>query len=192
MRNFLKNSNMDRRTKQIIFTRGLPGSGKSTWAKQWALTDAKTRVRISNDDIRRMLGKYWEPQREPLVFKIQKDAIIDALREGYDIVVDEMNLTRIDSYIMDCIRRYDYSVCFEDFLTDEETCIAVDSKRPGDANIGVNVIHNLALLHKDFLNGERTCTYTNGIHKLECIDGVYTLVDIDKSTMHVKINNLMI
>lgn len=42
---------------------GLPASGKSTWAKQWVLEDPEHRVRINQDDIRLMLGKYWVPKR---------------------------------------------------------------------------------------------------------------------------------
>ena len=43
---------------KIILCRGIQGSGKSTWAKQWALEDPEHRVRFNNDDIRNMLGKY--------------------------------------------------------------------------------------------------------------------------------------
>ena len=39
---------------KLIITRGLPASGKSTWAKQWVLEDPEHRVRINQDDIRLM------------------------------------------------------------------------------------------------------------------------------------------
>ena len=65
---------------KLIITRGLPASGKSTWAKQWVLEDPEHRVRINQDDIRLMLGKYWVPNREPLVQHIQKEALIEELR----------------------------------------------------------------------------------------------------------------
>ena len=37
---------------KLIITRGLPASGKSTWAKQWVLEDTENRVRINQDDIK--------------------------------------------------------------------------------------------------------------------------------------------
>ena len=52
---------------KIILCRGIQGSGKTTWAKQWVLEDPEHRVRFNNDDIRNMLGKYWVPSREGLI-----------------------------------------------------------------------------------------------------------------------------
>lgn len=46
---------------KIILCRGIQDSGKTTFAKQWALEDPEHRVRFNNDDIRNMLGKYWVP-----------------------------------------------------------------------------------------------------------------------------------
>lgn len=43
---------------KVILCRGIQGSGKTTWAKQWALEDPEHRVRFNNDDVRNMLGKY--------------------------------------------------------------------------------------------------------------------------------------
>ena len=73
---------------KLIITRGLPASGKSTWAKQWVLEDPEHRVRINQDDIRLMLGKYWVPSREKLVQHIQEETLIETLLRGYDIVID--------------------------------------------------------------------------------------------------------
>ena len=76
---------------KLIITRGLPASGKSTWAKQCVLEDPEHRVGIHQDDIRLMLGKYWVPSKEKLVQHIQKEALIEALDTGYDIVIDNSN-----------------------------------------------------------------------------------------------------
>lgn len=37
---------------KIIVTRGLPASGKSTWAKAWVAADPANRVRVNRDAIR--------------------------------------------------------------------------------------------------------------------------------------------
>lgn len=66
---------------KLIICRGIPASGKTFWAEH--------RVRINQDDIRLMLGKYWV---EELVQHIQKEALIEALERGYDI--DNTNLNK--------------------------------------------------------------------------------------------------
>ena len=48
---------------KIILTRGIQGSGKSTWAKKWVEEDPEHRVRWNNDDFRKRLGPYWIPER---------------------------------------------------------------------------------------------------------------------------------
>ena len=69
--------------KKLILTRGIQGSGKSTWARQWVEEDPENRVRINNDDIRNMLGKYWVTSREDLVADIKKrTACFVLLRNG--------------------------------------------------------------------------------------------------------------
>ena len=77
---------------KIILCRGIQGSGKSTWAKQWVLEDPEHRVRFNNDDIRNMLGKYWVPSREELVLDLKIQFIRSSMLAGYDIVIDNMNL----------------------------------------------------------------------------------------------------
>lgn len=77
---------------KIILCRGIQGSGKTTFSKQWVLEDPEHRIRFSYDDIRNMLGKYWVPSREHLISDIKKDFMVSAMKFGYDIVIDNMNL----------------------------------------------------------------------------------------------------
>lgn len=46
---------------KIILTRGIQGSGKSTWAKKWCEEEPLKRIRWNNDDFRRMMGKILGP-----------------------------------------------------------------------------------------------------------------------------------
>lgn len=78
--------------KKLILTRGIQGSGKSTWARKWVEEDPEHRIRINNDDIRNMLGVYWVTSREDVVSHIKKESVNYAMQRGYDIVVDNMNL----------------------------------------------------------------------------------------------------
>ena len=77
---------------KIILCRGIQGSGKTTWAKDWVKEFPVNRIRINNDDIRNMLGPYWIPERENLVSEIKKKTAQYAMYMNFDIVVDNMNL----------------------------------------------------------------------------------------------------
>lgn len=116
---------------KLIICRGLPASGKSTWAKQWVLEDPEHRVRINQDDIRLMLGKYWVPSREKLVQEIQFDAIIEALSREFDVVIDNTNL---NNKVLDQFNRLiktfeDYEIEYKDFFdTPLSVCIERDKK----------------------------------------------------------------
>jgi predicted kinase len=120
---------------RIILCRGIQGSGKSTWAKQWVLEDPEHRVRFNNDDIRNMLGKYWVPSRERIVTEIKKDFMINAMELGYDIVIDNMNLNSNEvTYYKDLAASTSrlispYVVEFKDFFIPLEVCIERYSKR---------------------------------------------------------------
>lgn len=142
---------------KIILCRGIQGSGKTTWAKQWVLEDPEHRVRFNNDDIRNMLGKYWVPSREHLVSDIKKDFIVSAMEFGYDIVVDNMNFNpkEIEYYenLVDSTLGYMncYSLEYKDFFIPLEVCIERDSKRENP--IGEEVIRKTYERYKSIIEG---------------------------------------
>lgn len=128
--------------KKVIVLQGLPASGKSTWAKAWVKEDPEYRVRFNRDDIRNMLGTYWVPSRESLINSIYDAFIKDAMINGYDIVLDNMNLNKstlkeiedevndFNEWIShsDCNLRYEIE--YKSFLeVPLQTCIDRDSKR---------------------------------------------------------------
>ena len=135
---------------KLIITRGLPASGKSTWAKQWVLEDPEHRVRINQDDIRLMLGKYWVPSREKLVQEIQFDAIIEALSKEFDVVIDNTNL---NNKVLDQFNRLiktfeDYEIEYKDFFdTPLSVCIERDKNR--DLQVTEKVIRSFYNNYKD-------------------------------------------
>lgn len=142
---------------KIILCRGIQGSGKTTWAKQWVLEDPEHRVRFNNDDIRNMLGKYWVPSREHLVSDTKKDFIVSAMEFGYDIVVDNMNFNpkEIEYYenLVDSTLGYMncYSLEYKDFFIPLEVCIERDSKRENP--IGEEVIRKTYERYKSIIEG---------------------------------------
>jgi predicted kinase len=75
-------------------TRGLPASGKSTWAREkqaeFPLGDIK---RVNKDDLRAMLdaGK-WSPENEAFVVYVRDCIVVAALKKGKSVIVDDTNL----------------------------------------------------------------------------------------------------
>lgn len=135
---------------KLIICRGLPASGKSTWAKQWVLEDPEHRIRVNQDDIRLMLGKYWVPSREKLVQEIQFDVIVEALSRGFDVVIDNTNLNK---KVLDGFNRLiktfkDYEIEYKDFFdTPLSVCIERDKNR--DLQVTEKVIRGFYNNYKD-------------------------------------------
>ena len=50
--------------REIILTRGIQASGKSTYAEHWAKEKPTERIRINWDSLRNMFGQYWVEKRE--------------------------------------------------------------------------------------------------------------------------------
>jgi predicted kinase len=80
--------------QEFIVTRGLPASGKSTWAKQWVVA-APNRVRVNRDDIREeFYGKDYKQNgdAENKVSEIENNRLHAALRSKKSVVSDNMHL----------------------------------------------------------------------------------------------------
>lgn len=130
-------------TRTILVLRGLQGSGKSTFAKQWVNEDPEHRVRFNRDDIRNMLGKYWVPSREKLINEIYDGFLTGAMKRGYDIVIDNMNLNEkcLEDIQEDDEAKWRYEMKVKDFFhIPLQTCIDRDAQRENP--IGEKVIRN--------------------------------------------------
>jgi predicted kinase len=79
--------------QQIILLRGLPGSGKTTWALQEMADHPGVYKRVNKDLLRAMLddGAYSD-LNELFVQDIRNRIITTALMCGYSIIVDDTNL----------------------------------------------------------------------------------------------------
>lgn len=129
---------------QLIICKGLPASGKTTFAKSWVSEAPKERIRINRDDIRRMLGPYWVPTREDLVSSIEKDSIRTGIVEGYSVIVDATNFR--DKWLLDCYDNWKkftpgLELVIKNFTDIPlEECIKRDKLRPKDEQVGEKVI----------------------------------------------------
>jgi len=78
---------------KLIITRGLPRSGKTTWAKGHVDTSGNF-VRINRDDLRVMLhNNKWSPKNEEITIATQRAMVKAALLKGKSVIVDDTNLT---------------------------------------------------------------------------------------------------
>ena len=172
---------------KLILTRGIQGSGKSTWARQWVTEDPENRVRINNDDIRNMLGKYWVLSRESLVSDIKEDLVKNAMNRGYDIVVDNMNLNpkeilfwkRIVDENNKDVDSYTYEIEYKDFFIPLEECIRRDAMRPNP--IGEKVIRETWKRYKHFIQTTEVENYVNNLIKEDESKPYCLVVDMDST-----------
>lgn len=80
---------------KIIFLKGIPASGKSTWSKEF-VSENPSYVRVNKDELRILLGSKEKPCRnEKRVIAKRDEIIIDALRAGKSVIVDDTNLNPI-------------------------------------------------------------------------------------------------
>lgn len=121
----------------LILVRGIPASGKSTWARAWVAEDPGHRIRLNRDDLRRSLfgqqGKLTYEQ-EQLISTVQQTTAREALRKDVSVVVDDTNLNA--KFVRQWYRIG--TVTFKDFDIALEVAIARDAGR--DHPVGSAVV----------------------------------------------------
>lgn len=121
---------------KLLILQGIPASGKTTFAKKIVHANPETWIRVSRDDIRDMLGKYWVPKREEVVTKIEHSSIQNGLCNGYNVIVDATNLNpytikslKETAFAINCINDNSVEVEFKEFTIPLRTAIFRDLKR---------------------------------------------------------------
>lgn len=127
---------------KLIMMKGLPASGKSTWAKKQV--DDHGFKRVNKDDLRSMIdnGK-WSKSNEKLVVQVQTQMIESFLKAGHSVVVDDTNFhpPYEEKYkMLAAVYGADFEV--QDFShVSLEECLARDKKRPN--YVGEEVIKRM-------------------------------------------------
>lgn len=128
----------------LHLTRGVPASGKTTYAQFWVSIGPR-RVRVNRDDLRmELFGVYWGPEvDENVVTKVQQSRIKTLLENDFDVVVDDTNLrAKTVKALLKVAQEAGAYVTYEDFPVTVEEAISRDNKRgvEGGRSVGEDVI----------------------------------------------------
>ncbi len=153
---------------KVILTKGLPASGKSTWAKQLLDDNPNAYKRINKDDLRAMLDNSKHSQAaEKFVVKVRNALILLALEEGKHVVIDDTNLAQKHETTIRQLVHGKAEVHIEDFThVPLEVCIARDKKRA--SSVGEKVIRGM---YRQFLQLK--------IDKVQPIEGLPSAIICD-------------
>jgi predicted kinase len=173
---------------QVIILKGLQGSGKTTWAKEQLKLFPNKYKRVNKDDLREMVdASIHSEENEKVILRIQDELILEFLKEGFSVIVDNTNLAPKHETRIKCLVKNKADVVIKDeFLyVPLEVCIERDSKR--DKPVGEKVIRQTAnqfsvsqigvkSLDKDFTQKKQ-----NRYPKVEYVDKLHDciIVDID-------------
>jgi predicted kinase len=163
--------------KKVIITRGLPGSGKSTWAKSIIKANSNSYKRINNDDLRAMVDcGHYSSANEKFINDLTDMFIMKAIAEGKHVIVDNTNLnTKHIDRIKQLVKGQAELVINDSFLSvPVEMCIQNDLKRAN--SVGKDVIVNM---YEQYLKKSNTITQNPDAPKA-------IIVDIDGTLAHMK------
>jgi tRNA uridine 5-carbamoylmethylation protein Kti12 len=132
---------------RVILTKGLPGSGKTTWAKRVIAESPGAYKRVNKDELRVMLDAgRWSPGNERFVEAVRDQIILAAVDAGRHVIVDDTNLDpRHETHIRRLVDGR-AEVVVEDFDVPLDECIRRDGERPDP--VGERVIRQM---YRDFL-----------------------------------------
>lgn len=137
---------------ELVITRGLPASGKTTWARAWVAESPENRARINRDDTRfEMYGVYWglTHWQEEAVTAAEHSAVRGLLRAQISVVVDDTNLRLAHAKAFSAIA----GQCGATFVVNDEplavpvdACVTRDLIRAGygERSVGEQVIRKMA------------------------------------------------
>lgn len=132
---------------KLIMTRGLPGSGKTTWAKEQVRNSGGRTKCVNKDDLRGMIDAgVWSHKRESVILEIQWGLAKDFLITGCDVIIDNTNLhpkhydkaNEIITELLDNGIKCTLEVNDSFLQVPLEECIRRDSLRPNP--VGKNII----------------------------------------------------
>lgn len=139
--------------KKILILRGLPASGKSTFARNLLTENPHAWKRLNKDELRAMLdNSVHSKTNEKFIENVRDFMLVEALKEGKHVVIDDTNLSdrpieRITQVVHKYMKESGSQVHIEikDMETSLEECLERDQKR--EKKVGQNVIMRMYKQH---------------------------------------------
>lgn len=128
---------------KLLVLKGLPASGKSTYAKQ--LVAEQGYVRTNKDTIRKeMFGEDYKRKDEKKVVKERDRQVREALTQGNNVVVDDTNLNPIHIKELAKIAQ-EFNTIFEvdDSFLDVPLAECIERDKNREDSVGENVIRGM-------------------------------------------------
>ncbi len=155
--------------KTILILRGLPASGKSTFAKKLVDENKGSWKRLNKDELRAMLdNNQHSTSNEKFVERVRDLMLIEALKDGKHVVIDDTNLSeRPVERIRQVLQKYSketgqqVKIEFKTMETSLEECLERDEKR--EKKVGQEVIMQMYKQHIAKNNLPNTFQYQKAI-----------------------------
>lgn len=129
---------------EVILTVGVPGSRKSTWAKEFVAKDPANWMRINNDDFRKMANGCINNKKHDEVIRQTRLAMITAAAtKKLNLVIDNLNLNKTAwSDTVEAVRlaNVDAKVYEKIFFVPLEQALEDNAKRIGPARLDDKII----------------------------------------------------
>ncbi len=127
---------------KLLLLRGLPASGKTTFAKDLVRKDGNW-VRVNKDDLRNMLnGGKWSGKHERRIVQLERQLVEEMLKDGKSVVIDDTNFNLAhERRYREIAKQYNADFEIKEFDTPLEECIKRDNARPN--GVGETVIRRM-------------------------------------------------
>jgi predicted kinase len=140
-------------SKKVIILRGLPASGKSTYARKLLDENPGAYKRLNKDELRVMLdNNHHTTHNEKFIEKVRDLMLIEALSDGKHVIVDDTNLgDRPVERIKNVVRKFNadhkqqVQVEIKEINVSLEECLERDKSR--DKKVGDEVILRMHRQH---------------------------------------------
>lgn len=165
---------------KLIMLKGLPASGKSTWAKEQVRKGNGRVKRVNKDDLRAMLDDgQWSKANEDGVKSVRDMVVAYFLGNKYDVIVDDTNLDpkhKVKLKEIAEIFNAEFTVKFFDTWVEE--CILRDKDR--EKSVGEKVIRQM---YEQYLKPKDATVKTPRLHDTSLPATI--ICDIDGTLAHM-------
>lgn len=166
----------------LTITKGLPASGKTTWAKEQVLKSNLKTKRVNKDDLRAMIdSNQWTKANEKHIMAVRDLIVKHYLSNGFSVIVDDTNLSPTHEPHLEAIAaEFGTEFKVESFLdVSLATCILRNAKRENPVpEVAIKSMYNTFIRKKGQVAQYTPPPYNEDLPT--CI-----IVDIDGTLAHM-------